>query len=170
MDAIPEFTRDVLVSIHPDYASKILTGEKTVELRRRFPEVGTRGALALIYSTSPVQAVVGFARIKYVLKLPVSRIWKDHGAAACISRLEFDDYFSGVMHGFAILLDGVCPLKEQVPAAVLLAEFGIVAPQSYRYLTQDYVALLSDERFQAPDRHERGHRTRRRQTRSGVSR
>jgi hypothetical protein len=29
MDAIPEFTRDVLVSIHPRHASKILNGEKT---------------------------------------------------------------------------------------------------------------------------------------------
>jgi len=47
MDAIPEFTRDVLVSIHPRHASKILNGEKTVELRRRFPEAGTRGALSV---------------------------------------------------------------------------------------------------------------------------
>ena len=38
MDAVPEFRRDVLVSIRPFYASKILNGHKTVELRRRFPE------------------------------------------------------------------------------------------------------------------------------------
>ena len=61
MDAIPEFTRDLLISLHPRHASNILSGEKTVELRRRFPEQRTRGALALIYSTAPVQAVVGVA-------------------------------------------------------------------------------------------------------------
>src|SRR5664279_3272925 len=134
MDAIPEFTRDVLVSIHPDYASKILCGEKTVELRRRFPQVGAAGGMALIYSTSPVQAVVGFARIKHVLKLPVSRIWKEHGDAACISRADFYSYFSGVREGFAILFDGVWPLKKQIKATDLLARFGIVPPQSYRYV------------------------------------
>jgi predicted transcriptional regulator len=62
MDAIPDFTRDLLVSLHPRHASNILSGEKTVELRRRFPERHMRGALALIYSTSPVQAIVGVAR------------------------------------------------------------------------------------------------------------
>jgi predicted transcriptional regulator len=60
MDALPEFKRDVLVSIRPFYASKILTGHKTVELRRKFPEVGAVGATALIYSSSPVSAVVGW--------------------------------------------------------------------------------------------------------------
>ena len=54
MDAITEFTHDLLVSLHPRHASNILSGEKTVELRRRFPEQHTRGALALIYSTKPV--------------------------------------------------------------------------------------------------------------------
>jgi predicted transcriptional regulator len=53
MDAIPEFTRDLLVSLHPHHAFNILTGKKTVELRRRFPEQHTRGALVLIYSTAP---------------------------------------------------------------------------------------------------------------------
>jgi predicted transcriptional regulator len=44
MDAMQEFTRDVLVSVHPRHASNILTGQKTVELRRRFAEQHTRGA------------------------------------------------------------------------------------------------------------------------------
>ena len=34
MDAIPDVRRDVLVSIRPRYASKILDGEKTVELQK----------------------------------------------------------------------------------------------------------------------------------------
>jgi hypothetical protein len=53
MDAIPEFTRDLLVSLHPRHAANILSGKKTVELRRRFPEKHTHGAFALIYSTAP---------------------------------------------------------------------------------------------------------------------
>src|ERR1700730_1135761 len=63
MDAIPEFRRDVVVSVRPIYASKILHGQKTVKLRRKFPEVGSTGALVLIYSSSPVSVVVGCARI-----------------------------------------------------------------------------------------------------------
>jgi predicted transcriptional regulator len=170
MDAIPEFTRDLLVSLHPRHASNILTGEKTVELRRRFPEQHTRGALALIYSTAPVQAIVGVARIKHVLKLPVLRIWKEYGAAACVSKAEINAYFSGLREGCVILLEAAQPLKRQVTIEALYSRFGVVPPQSYRYVTGACVALLSDERIQAPDRHERSHWARRRPTRSGIAR
>jgi predicted transcriptional regulator len=170
MDAIPEFRRDVLVSIRPHYASKILDGEKTVELRRKFPEVGAIGVTALIYSSSPVRAIVGYARIKHVLKLPVSKIWKEHGAAACISKGEFDAYFSGLRDGFAIVFESVQPLKNLFKAADLEAQFGIVPPQSYRYVGGDCVSLLSDEQFQTSHRHKRRHRARGPSARTGVSR
>jgi predicted transcriptional regulator len=170
MDAIPEFTRDLLVSLHPHHALSILAGEKTVELRRRFPEQHTRGASALIYSTAPVQAIVGVARIKHVFKLPVSRIRKEYGAAACVSKAEIDAYFSGLREGYVILLEGAQQLKRQVTIEDLYRRFGIVPPQSYRYVTGACVALLSDERIQAPDRHERSHWARRRPTRSGIAR
>jgi predicted transcriptional regulator len=170
MDAIPEFRRDVLVSIRPNYASKILDGDKTVELRRKFPEVGAKGMTALIYSSSPVQAIVGYARIKHVLKLPVSMIWKEHGVAACISKDEFDAYFSGLRDGFAIIFESVQPLKKQFKAIDLQAQFGIVPPQSYRYVTDECVALVSDEQFQTSHRHKRRYRARGPSARTGVPR
>src|SRR4051794_24253636 len=141
MEGISDFRRDVLVSIRPFYASRILDGRKTVELRRRFPEVGTIGATAIIYSSSPVRAIVGCARIKHVLKLPISRLWKEHGADACISKNEFDAYFTGLEYGFAILLESVKSLKQRLTATDLEDEFGIVPPQSYRYLSGECVAL-----------------------------
>jgi predicted transcriptional regulator len=164
-----ELARDVLVSIRPFYASKILDGRKTVELRRRFPEVGTVGALALIYSSSPVRAIVGYARIKMVLKLPLSQLWKEHGTAACISKKEFDAYFVGLRFGFAIVLEGVGTLKRELKAAELEMQLGIVPPQSYRYVTDDCIALLDDDRFQIPYRYEHHNRPRRRSARRSVS-
>src|ERR1700760_4597826 len=130
MDAIPQITRDLLVSIHPRHASNILNGEKTVELRRRFPARTTRGALALIYSTAPVQAVVGVARIKDVLKLPVSTILKEYGAAACVSEAEVEAYFSGLREHYVILLEEGRPLKRHLSVTDLYSRFGIVPPQS----------------------------------------
>jgi len=170
MDAIPEFRRDVLVSVRPIYAAKILEGQKTVELRRKFPVVGATGALAVIYSSRPVSAVIGYARIKHVLKLPVSCIWKDYGVAACISKDEFEAYFTGLKCGFVILFEGVKRLKRQLNAVELEDRFGIVPPQSYRYLSGECLALLSDEQFQTSHRHERSHRARRRSARAGFSR
>jgi predicted transcriptional regulator len=170
MDAIPEFRRDVLVSVRPIYATKILQGQKTVELRRKFPEVRATGALAVIYSSRPVSAVVGCARIKHVLKLPVPRIWTEYGSAACISKSAFDSYFAGLKFGFAVLLDSVKPLDRQPSLVELENKFGVVPPQSYRYLSKECVAFMSDGQIQLPLRHERRDRARRSPARGGLSR
>ena len=164
------FTRGILVSIRPIYASKILDGRKTVELRRKFPDVAVNGTTALFYSSSPVCAIVGCARIHQVLRLPVSRIWKEHGAAACISKREFDAYFSGLQLAYVIFFESVRSLKKHLKATDLQEQFGIVPPQSYRYLSGECVTSLSDERFQTSRGHKRLDRARRRQARSGVPR
>jgi predicted transcriptional regulator len=99
--------KDFLVSVRPQYAMKILDGEKTVELRRRFPDSHSVGATVFLYSSSPICALVGRAKIRDVQKLSVSELWKEHADAACISRKDFYRYFSGVKFGFAIMLGAV---------------------------------------------------------------
>jgi predicted transcriptional regulator len=158
MEIIPLFKRDVLISLHPEYASKILDGEKTVELRRKFPTATSIGAVAIFYSTSPVQAVVGYAQIKDVRKLSIPDIWRDHGGAACISKEQFDAYFAGLKFGYAVLLEGIQRLERAIQARDLQATFGILPPQSYRYIQGGCASLLSDGRIQASNRHKRRHR------------
>lgn len=150
--------QDFLVSIRPQYVAKILDGQKTVELRRRFPESVNLGAKVYIYSTSPVRAVVGCAKIKEVQRLAVADIWKEHADAACISRRDFYDYFSGTKFGFAILLGAVKAMRPHLTASELEAQFGIVPPQSYRYVTQRLNSLLDDGPFQTTHRHSRSNR------------
>src|SRR6266851_9958504 len=63
------FPKDLLISIKPEYASAILEGRKTVELRRKFPEDVAFGSRLYIYSSSPIQAVVGIASVTRVDRL-----------------------------------------------------------------------------------------------------
>ena len=51
----------VLMSIRPQYAEAILSGEKTVELRRRRPSFSA-GTTVLIYSSAPLQTRAGDVR------------------------------------------------------------------------------------------------------------
>ncbi len=141
------FRRDFVVSIRPRYASKIMDGSKTVELRRRFPQAVKTGTIAFIYSSSPVQAILGYVRIKEVMRLPVADIWRQFGQAACIHRDEFDRYFSGVEQGCAILLGHVRRLPRQVEVSDLKKKFGFVPPRSFRYLSEEYYSLLQDGRL-----------------------
>jgi predicted transcriptional regulator len=168
MDTRLAQTKDFLVSVRPQYAAKILDGKKTVELRRRFPDSGSVGATVFIYSSSPIRALVGHAKIKDVQKLSVSEIWKEHSDAACISRKDFYRYFSGVKFGFAIMLGAVKPMAR-VTASDLASQFGIVPPQSYRYVAKNFLSLIADEQFQAAGRYKHSNCARGPSARSSVA-
>ena len=89
-------SKDVVFSIHPGHADRILTGEKTVELRRKFPEELKPGGLAMIYSTSPIKALTGVAKIQEVQRLKLQTFWKEHREKFCVQKNDFDSYFSGL--------------------------------------------------------------------------
>ena len=170
MSSLDVQTKDFLLSVHPEYATKILLGEKTVELRRRLPLDGNVGATMFLYSTSPVRAVVGHAKIERVERLSISEIWTRHADAACIGRKEFKRYFGDVRFGFAIVLRAAKPMLSQVTAEELELQFGIVLPQSYRYVTQLFLSLISDEQLQTVSRYKHSNCARRPAARSGGAR
>jgi hypothetical protein len=91
MDAIPEFRRDILVSVRPIYASKILHGQKTVELRRKFPEVGATGALSHLF-IEPGKRGGRMRSDQTCIEITCSPHLKEYGVATCISKHEFDAY------------------------------------------------------------------------------
>ena len=132
----------MIFSIRPVHAEKILDGSKTVELRRRFTSGVRPGTLALIYSTSPTSALTGSACIKEVHWLAVPELWKKHCSAACLPKREFEDYFSGLKRGYAIVLTSAKPLERPVGLPELRERFGFEPPQSYQYIRPDMRALV----------------------------
>ena len=57
---------ELLISIKPKYAKKVLNGEKLVEIRRKFTKKWKDSRISL-YSYSPVQALIGEATIDNVV-------------------------------------------------------------------------------------------------------
>ena len=137
--------RDMVLSIRPIYSGKIIKGEKTVELRRRFPASAPRGTLAYIYSTSPIRAIVGCAEITDVIKLPIADIWKNYADSASIVRVDFDSYFSGLDEGYALKFKNARPLPRQLDLSELRERFGFEPPQSFLYANSVLRKALRDE-------------------------
>jgi predicted transcriptional regulator/DNA-binding XRE family transcriptional regulator len=137
--------RDVVLSIHPQYSSRILAGQKTIELRRRFPVSAPKGTLAYIYSTSPVRAMVGRAEIVDVIRRPLDQIWNDYSSDAFISKPDFDAYFSGLDEGVALKFANASPLPRPLDLAELRERFGFEPPQSYLYAKPVLRKALQDE-------------------------
>lgn len=97
---------DAIISIHRSYVDAILRGMKTVELRRRLPDVlpGTR---LWIYATRPTGAVLGFATIREVDRAAPATIWKKHRSCVGVDRTAFQQYFDGAPEAIAIMLTAV---------------------------------------------------------------
>ena len=138
-------SRDIVLSIHPKYCSKILAGEKTVELRRRFPVLGIPGSIAYIYSTSPVQAMIGRMEIVDVVKLPIFEIWQVYGSDACIEKGDFDSYFAGLAVGTVLKIRNPVRLSRSFELLELRQRFGFEPPQSFVYAKADLIGALNRE-------------------------
>ncbi|MYD92536.1 MAG: hypothetical protein F4Y02_02345 [Chloroflexi bacterium] len=120
-------------------------GCKTVELRRRFPVSDPGGAIAYIYSTSPVSAIVGCVEIQKVVRLSLSGIWRKYNQRAFIEKEEFDRYFAGLEEGLVLEFVNVRPLPRAVHLKELRERFGFRPPQSFVYTKPNLRRMLQRE-------------------------
>ena len=131
------------MSIKPQYADLIFSGKKTIELRRVCPKLKA-GDLVMVYASGPKMALVGGFEVGGIVSGTPSSVYKDHGAAARISKKEFDKYFSGTSTAFGIVIKKVWLLIEADELKSLRIKFkGFNPPQSYRYLrAEERMALV----------------------------
>ncbi|NIY68316.1 ASCH domain-containing protein [Streptomyces malaysiensis] len=134
--------RAMLLSVHPRFATAILAGSKTVEVRRQ-RVAAPPGTSVLLYATAPTMALVGMARIAAVHVASPREIWADHGARTGITRREYDTYMSGATQASGITLEGPVVFDEPVPLKALRAGGIFHPPQSYRYLTSEDLRQMS---------------------------
>ena len=108
---------DILISVRAKYVRKMLTGEKTVELRRRHLHVlpGTR---VWIYTTAPNSVVEAFAFIDQVVSASPKYLWRKYRECSGVAQNEFSDYFYNVEVGCALVLRDLTRLGNR--ANVLL--------------------------------------------------
>jgi predicted transcriptional regulator len=126
--------RALLVSVKPVYAELLLSGEKTVELRRIKP-LAHVGCDVLLYASSPTMEMVGTARVEAIDVGDPDTIWHRHGPATGVDRDSFDAYYQGAETAVAITLSDMRRLRSAVPLAELRRRIsGFQPPQSFRYL------------------------------------
>lgn len=132
----------LFLSLRPRFAELLLSGHKTIELRRMRPSV-TEGAVVLLYASSPTMTLVGRAEVAAVHVGDTEKIWRQHGSETGISRGEYKSYFQGLDQAVAIELVNIRRLKRPRPLEDLRNQLaGFQPPQSYRYLDSSQVAAL----------------------------
>ena len=124
----------LFLSVRPTFAERILRGTKTVELRRVRPDV-TKGQWVLLYASSPVRALIGFAIVESVSVAPPNEMWIEAERFAGVSNDEFVRYFAGAATAVAIRLRKVRRLELAIPLSEIRRRWPwLHPPQSFRFV------------------------------------
>ena len=121
----------VLLSIKPEYADKILSGEKRFEFRKSiFKRQGVQ--TVIIYATMPIGKVIGEFDIKHILSDEPESIWMKTCELSGITKSFFDSYFHERTKAYAIEVNSV--KKYDKPLSLSDIKIGLKAPQSFTYI------------------------------------
>jgi predicted transcriptional regulator len=134
--------KDILISVEARHAANLLSGSKTVELRRR--RIGVPpGSRVWIYSKLPKGCVEALGIVNQVVADVPRRIWRNYGHQTGISHAEFFAYFSGIHTGHALVFDRVEPLTPGISLERIRARFAsFQPPQFFRHLPTESPELL----------------------------
>lgn len=145
---------DILISLAPTYTQAILSGRKTVELRRRRMHV-TSGTRVWIYSKVPVGSVQATALVEHVCHADPEALWAQFQHAADISRSAFNAYFAGCAKGCAVVLREISPVQPAMELAHLRTKIaGFHPPQFFKRLRKDQRSVLLNREGSRRTEHE----------------
>ena len=119
----------VILSIKPNHAIKILNWEKEYELRRNiFKRKVDR---VLIYASAPISKVIGEFTIDTILFENINKLWERTKNWSCVDKDFFFSYFSQKEKGYAIKIASVKRYKKWL---CIKESFWSFPPQSFVYV------------------------------------
>jgi len=123
---------DLVFSIKPTFAERIVRGQKRVEIRRKFSDKW-KGATVLLYASAPARHFVGEATIGEVITKSPETIWLDWKQELGCSFDEFTSYCNGAPQVSAVIFREVRPFKDPIPQMQMehLMQKDLKAPQSF---------------------------------------
>lgn len=120
------------MSVKPHFAEQIVAGTKKVEFRRTW--AAEYVGLAVIYSSSPIQRLVGIVDVDGAVLASPSSLWtKCRERGPGLERRELMEYFAGKVQAYGVLLGKVTLPEKPIPPKSLFR--GFRPPQSFRYLS-----------------------------------
>ncbi|MCE8424766.1 MAG: hypothetical protein J5U17_03185 [Candidatus Methanoperedens sp.] len=127
---------NVLLSVKPEYAEKIVEGTKKYEFRRSIFKKNDIDKV-YIYSSSPVSKIIGSFEIENILKDSPEMIWNLCQKYAGISKKNFFSYFINSNMAYAIEIGDIDRFKEPIDPYHIIENFK--PPQSFYYVPTNYL-------------------------------
>jgi len=119
----------ILISIHPDFVDKIISGEKKYEFRTKVAKKDIDKII--IYSTHPTKKIIAEAKVKRIVYSNPDELWQETKDFAGINKEYFDKYFKNRSVAYAYELGDIFVYDSPKE----LNDLGFTyAPQSFVYI------------------------------------
>ncbi len=120
----------VLLSIKPEFAEKIFSGEKKFEFRRSMFKKNNITRV-IVYVTRPIKMVVGEFEIEEIIQDDIDSLWGKTCMVSGITKEHFYNYFKNKEVGFAIKIKSY---KKYNKPMCIKEHYGVLPPQSFAYI------------------------------------
>jgi predicted transcriptional regulator len=122
----------ILLSIKPEHAEKIMTGEKKYEYRKSIFKNEVQKIV--IYVTKPVGKIIGEFTLTKIIKGSPDEVWKRTHNHSGVSKEFFMNYFENRETSYALRITDFKKFEEDIDPKTVFTDF--TAPQSYMYLEE----------------------------------
>lgn len=123
-------SKSVLLSIKPKYVNSILNGDKKYEFRKLIPRSNDIDTV-YIYSSSPVQKIIGKFSLKDVICATPEEIWEQCSEYGGISKEDFFQYYNGKSEAYSLRISDLEVFDKAICPYNTFKKF--TPPQSFLY-------------------------------------
>jgi|GEM_PF-3032024 len=102
-----------IISIKSEFSDQIISGNKTIELRRSTMGLN-KDDVVLVYSSWPDQCLKFWFRINHVELCNVKEMWEAYHTTLGIDQKRYFEYFEGTRLAIGIHLGNVCVLRPSI--------------------------------------------------------
>ncbi len=126
----------IIISVKPEFVSKILDGSKTIELRKAKPNINDDDII-LLYSTLPVKAIVGICRFERIIEAAPEEIWTHYSHLVGIDKDRFIEYYKNTETAIGIVLKDINKLDRSITLDSLRKKMPtFTPPQTFKYFNK----------------------------------
>lgn len=137
----------ILLSIKPQHAQAIYSGQKSMELRKNRPWKPLPWTI-LIYESAPVKAITGSMFIERVVDQSPHFVWENHGPKTAISQGEFMAYYLDCYRAVGWEVRYYRKYRTPIPLEECRVRVeGFHPPQSWRYLSDQEWNTITNKKY-----------------------
>jgi len=136
--------KHLFISVKPEFAKKIITKEKKIELRKVKPHVEV-GDYVIIYASSPIKSVIGFGLVQQIIEASPEQMWEKYSSVLGIDKPRFDEYYGGKDKAIGIKIKEIHQIKPIHLEDLRNVTPSFQPPQVYRYVSNmDICRIIID--------------------------